>query len=84
MELTRSADLSSIAERLKRLRTRIHLESVSGISASDKEAFLEFCQEQEMSDDAKQNHPSNWLSTWPAWKDNHPWGSNVSSGIYDD
>lgn len=43
-------DHLSIVERMSRLRMRIYLEKASGICVTDKEAFLELCQQQETSE----------------------------------
>lgn len=77
MELTRSTNLPSLTERLHRLRTRIYLENVSGISASNREAFLAFCREQERLVDSQQNHLSDWSSIWPEW-DQGAWDKDIS------
>jgi hypothetical protein len=37
----------SINERMRKVHERMYLEKISGISASNKDAFLAFCREQE-------------------------------------
>lgn len=76
MEPIMSVHLLSISERLNRLRTRIYLESVSGIPASDKEAFLVFCREREMSTDAGKSDLSDWLKTRPI-PEGEAWGGDA-------
>lgn len=54
MEPGKSTELSSIAERMNRLRTRMYLEKVSGIAVSEKGAFLAYCQKHELAEETQQ------------------------------
>lgn len=67
MATIKHPDHPSIVERMQRIRTRLHLEEVSGISVADKEAFLAFCKEQEVSE-----HNARWgiSATLPTKREN--------------
>ncbi len=67
----------SIGERMRRVNERMCVEAFSGISATEKDAFLDFCQEQERSDLAvlSTNRESEEGSDWDKgiWEDFGNW-----------
>lgn len=52
---------STITERIDRIRMRIYLEKAFGISAADKKAFLEICQQYEQ---VNQTDLIDWHNDW--------------------
>ena len=67
----------SIGERMRRVNERMCMEAFSGISATEKDAFLDFCQKQERSDLAvlSINRESEEGSDWDKeiWEDFGNW-----------